>query len=76
MELLSEVELEVLLGLGLHKLLQLLLGPGELPLDLVLGRVQPAVEILCGRDRATVTPFSEVEEVQLLQLFDGKNVSK
>ena len=76
MELLSEVELEVLLGLGLHKLLQLLLWPAELPLDLVLGRVQSAVEVLCGRDRATVTPFSKVEEVQLLQLFDGKNVSK
>ena len=75
MELLSEAELEVLLGLGPHKLLQLLLWPGELPLYLVQGSVHPAVEVLCGRDGDTVTaPFSEVEEVLLLQLFDGQNV--
>ena len=68
--MLPEVELEVLLRFGPHELLQLLLWPGELPLDLVQGRVHPAVEILCGHDRDTVTAFSEVHEALLLQLFD------
>ena len=67
-KLFPEADLEVLLHLVTHELLQLFLWPAEVPLNLLQGRGQPAVEFLEGSDPITFTAaFGEVVEVLLLQ---------
>ena len=74
MKLFPQTEFPLLFQLGTHPLLQVELGPVELPLYLGQGLAHPAVEFLSTRDGDTIAAaFSEVTEVQLLQLFDSQS---